>query len=136
MALFLRPSSTSSAVKIVSPSKSDDPKPVSKPSPSKKGSFSPPALSFAHTRHVPVLTCSPSDQPQRQCRNILIYGSVCCIFPLPRRRRLFKRTLGPASSRTKAVSIIILRYEFRILSYDQFFSYRLCNQQQEPVEPL
>ncbi|KAF9649712.1 hypothetical protein BDM02DRAFT_3179607, partial [Thelephora ganbajun] len=51
MALFLRTSSTSSAVKIVSPSKIDDPKSASKPSPSKK------------------------DQPQRQCRNILIYGS-------------------------------------------------------------
>lgn len=51
MASFFRPSSSSSAVKIVSPSKSDDSKPVSKPSPSKK------------------------DQPQRQCRNILIYGS-------------------------------------------------------------
>ena len=103
MALFLRPSSTSSAVKIVSPSKSDDPKPVSKPSPSKKG----PVLVLSLTRHVSVLTDSPPDQPQRQCRNILIYGLVS---PSLRPCRLFKRALGPASSRTRGVSIITLRY--------------------------
>ena len=102
MALFLRPSSTSSAVKIVSPSKSDDSKPVSKPSPSKKG-----LLSLARTRHVSVLKYPPSDQPQRQCRNILIYGSVSPIF---RRCRLFNPTLAPASSRTKGACIITLRY--------------------------
>jgi len=102
MALFLRPSSTSSAVKIVSPSKTDDPKPVSKSSPSKKG-----PLSLTRTRHVSVLKCPPPDQPQRQCRNILIYGSVSPIF---RRCRLFNPTLAPASSRTRGVCIITLRY--------------------------
>ena len=58
-------------------------------------------------RHVPVLTYPPPDQPQRQCRNILIYGSVSPIFCSC---CLFNRSLAPASSRTRGVFIITLRY--------------------------
>jgi hypothetical protein len=103
MAMFLRPSLTSSAVKIVSPSKVDDTKTSPKPSPSKKGPLtllnaSPPALT-----HPPARSAPEAMQEHPYLR--------VSFFPLSRLPEPAHRAhTGPASSRTRGASTTTLRY--------------------------
>lgn len=103
MAYFAKPQPYTSAVRIVNPADQSD----EQKSTERRGMFYSPC-SYVLVQH------SPTESPQRQCRNILIYGYYSCpslsfshSFPPP----------GLVGSKIKAVSIIIPRYEVRLHNF-------------------